>query len=88
MPRNSDPYSNYPWENRFAPRILERGWDYYQDGAVSELTRSAAGYTAVVRGTEGYCVEIVMENGTVGYMDCDCPYAEDGNDCKHMAAVL
>ena len=88
MPRNSDPCSNYPWKNRFDPRILERGWDYYQDGAVSELTRSAAGYSAVVRGTEDYCVEIEMENGAVGYMDCDCPYAEDGNDCKHMAAVL
>ena len=21
-------------------------------------------------------------------MLCDCPYAEDGNYCKHMAAVL
>lgn len=21
-------------------------------------------------------------------MFCDCPYAEDGNNCKHMAAVL
>ena len=21
-------------------------------------------------------------------MDCDCPYAADGNNCKHMAAVL
>lgn len=21
-------------------------------------------------------------------MLCDCPYAEDGNACKHMAAVL
>ena len=23
-----------------------------------------------------------------GQLSCDCPYAEDGNYCKHMAAVL
>ena len=27
-------------------------------------------------------------DGEVSDMECDCPYAEDGNYCKHMAAVL
>ena len=46
------------------------------------------GYKAVVSGSEDYSVEIVIENGKVLSMVCDCPYAEDGNNCKHMAAVL
>ena len=33
-------------------------------------------------------VEIVLKNNRVAQMDCDCPYAADGNNCKHMAAVL
>ena len=80
--------SSYSWERSFSPQILSRGRNYYQNGAVSQLTRNAKGYTAVVEGTEDYCVEVEMEGSTVEFMDCDCPYAEDGNNCKHMAAVL
>ena len=31
-------------------------------------------------------IELIGEN--VIHMTCDCPYAESGNNCKHMAAVL
>ena len=88
MSRKSGNSASYPWESEFPPHILARGWDYYQDGAMSELTRSATGYTALVGGTEDYCVEIDVEGGAVEFMACDCPYAEGGNHCKHMAAVL
>ena len=33
-------------------------------------------------------VEIVLKDDHVVEMYCDCPYAADGNNCKHMAAVL
>ncbi len=29
-----------------------------------------------------------MDGHTITHMDCNCPYAEDGKHCKHMAAVL
>lgn len=32
--------------------------------------------------------EIEIEEDRVYDMHCSCPYAEEGNYCKHMAAVL
>lgn len=42
----------------------------------------------MVEGTEDYEVDIEMEDGRICEMYCTCPYADDGNNCKHMAAVL
>lgn len=33
-------------------------------------------------------MEIELEGENVIHMTCDCPHAESGNNCKHMAAVL
>ena len=77
-----------PWKDWFQPHILERGWAYFDEGRVSELERTEDGYTAIVEGTEEYEVEILLEGDSVEDMRCECPYAEDGNACKHMAAVL
>ena len=33
-------------------------------------------------------MEIFLEDGEVAEMYCSCPYAEEGKNCKHMAAVL
>ena len=76
------------WKNRVPPHILERGRAYFDEGRVLGLERSADGYTACVDGTEEYAVEILLEGDSIEDMICDCPYAEDGNVCKHMAAVL
>lgn len=76
------------WQEYFLPRILERGWNYYKDGAVQSLTTTPTGYRATVSGTEDYEVEIELEGDEIAEMYCDCPYADDGNYCKHMAAVL
>lgn len=43
---------------------------------------------ADVIGSEDYEVEISLSNGEVTDMYCSCPYALDGRNCKHMAAVL
>ena len=72
------------WKDLFQEHILDRGESYYFDGAVLELHKTHG----VVEGTEDYEVDIEMEGGRICEMYCSCPYAEGGNNCKHMAAVL
>ena len=76
------------WKKLFAPHILSRGLDYYESELVEIESMDREFIEAVVEGTEPYSVEIVLKNSRVKQMDCDCPYAADGNNCKHMAAVL
>lgn len=76
------------WKNWFQPHILERGRTYFDEGRVSALEHTEDGYTATVEGTEEYEVEILLDEDSIEDMICDCPYAENGNACKHMAAVL
>lgn len=76
------------WKKLFAPHILSRGLDYYESELVKIESMDDEFIEAVVEGTEPYSVEIVLKNSRVKQMDCDCPYAADGNNCKHMAAVL
>ena len=76
------------WKDWFRPHILERGRIYFDEGRVSDLERTEDGYTAFVDGTEEYGVEILLDGDSIEDMLCDCPHAEEGNYCKHMAAVL
>lgn len=76
------------WEQLFQPHILCRGEAYYEEGRVEDLTFSQGTYTATVYGTDDYTVEILTCGEIVEAMDCTCPYAQDGRNCKHMAAVL
>lgn len=76
------------WRKQFKPHILERGLNYYEEGMVESLEETAEGYKAIVNGSEEYSVEIDIDEGNISYMFCDCPYADEGNCCKHMAAVL
>lgn len=77
-----------PWEYLFKTHILARGRDYYENGAVASLEKTETGYQATVEGTYDYEVEVEIHDNEVVELFCDCPYAEDGNYCKHMAAVL
>ena len=76
------------WERLFGSQVLYRGWDYYQSGYVGKIKTTERGFTAVVEGSYEYDVSIILKDGHVTQMSCDCPYAEDGSHCKHMAAVL
>ena len=68
-------------------RILVRGEEYYEIGAVSELEEDSPGeWTATVEGTENYSVEISMDGKEIESWYCDCPY--DGEICKHVVATL
>lgn len=76
------------WKHLFEPHILARGEYYYFDGAVTKLEENDNGYAAVVVGNDAYEVEIEIEGDEIVDMTCTCPYAAEGNRCKHMAAVL
>lgn len=76
------------WKKSFAIHILERGYDYYLENAVENLDVSDDIIRTDVMGSEDYEVEISLSNGEVTDMYCSCPYALDGRNCKHMAAVL
>lgn len=68
-------------------RILLRGEEYYEIGAVSELEEDSPGeWTATVEGTENYNVEMSMDGKEIKSWYCDCPY--DGEICKHIVATL
>ena len=76
------------WQRLFPDKILERGYDYYINDLVDDFQLKKGTLTATVQGSEDYTVRIRFENDRISEMDCTCPYAEDGNYCKHMAAVL
>ena len=79
----------YGWKELFEPHILMRGQYYAQDGAVEDIHVDTTGnITATVYGTEEYAVEIELDGNKIVDMDCDCPYSQSGNYCKHEAAVL
>ena len=75
------------WQQLFQEHILERGYDYYCEGAVEEFEQEENIITASVCGTEDYEVQIKLQDTSVVEMECSCPYAEKGLSCKHMAAV-
>ena len=79
---------NHQWKHDFKPWILERGREYYLDNCVTKLIQTGNEIQARVEGSEKYCVEIRLSNGMPVDMFCDCPYADGGENCKHMAAVL
>ena len=76
------------FEKLFDEKILKRGYNYYLEDSVHDVTRNGNHYEGLVYGTEIYEVQIEIDNnGNVEDMDCDCPYAEE-NNCKHMVALL
>ena len=88
MHRKGEKGTKMNWERRFQHWILDRGYDYYLREAVKNMKVTEDCITADVMGTESYEVEIFLEDGEVAEMYCSCPYAEEGKNCKHMAAVL
>lgn len=76
------------WISLFKPWIVERGREYFECGQVVELEEDESLVRANVSGSQEYQVEIRRDDGRVVQMLCDCPYAEGGENCKHMAAVL
>ena len=76
----------YMYESFFAPHIWQRGLDIAQSGAAEIVEQTPSFVHAQVMGTDLYDVIFRFTDEEIT-MDCDCPYAESGKDCKHMAAV-
>lgn len=77
------------WEKYFDENILKRGEGYYQKGKVVDFQADGRKRTATVIGNEEYSVSVEFDrDGSIIDMQCNCPYAENGEYCKHMAAVL
>lgn len=79
---------NTVWHQLFKEHILDRGFDYYNHGLVEGFISSIEFMEATVNGNDEYKVHIDKKGESIIDMSCTCPYAEDGNYCKHMAAVL
>lgn len=76
------------WQNLFTEIILTRGYDYYLSDTIKNMNVSNQTIKAIIAGYQNYEVEIKLEGDNIVKMTCSCPYASDGNNCKHMAAVL
>lgn len=76
------------WKKLFSKTILDRGYNYYCSRTVENLDCSDNVIYASVSGSEDYEVEISLSDNDIEDMYCSCPYASDGTNCKHMAAVL
>jgi uncharacterized Zn finger protein len=67
-------------------RSYKRGEAYFDEERVCALVRFAGMLAATVEGTEDYRVKLWAEGNSLGY-SCDCPFADEGNFCKHCVAV-
>nr|WP_296031793.1 SNF2 helicase associated domain-containing protein [uncultured Dorea sp.] len=80
------------WKKRFTNRVLQRGQMYYLCGNVTidEVDDDYIGATVSSNDSKrSYSVDISFDDEPDSpQMWCDCPYAEEGNNCKHMAAVM
>lgn len=76
------------WKYLFSNLILQRGRQYYERGRVQSIMQNGRLFQAEVVGSITYRVEAQLQQGKVPILSCECPYAEDGSYCKHMAALM
>jgi len=69
--------------------ITQRGKEYFESGNVTSLEEVEKGeWVATVYGSTVYNVEIELAAKKIKLTDCNCPYFEGNDHCKHVAAVL
>ena len=76
------------WQRNFDAQTLRNGRQYYTSGLVRDLMQVKPGeYHALVLGTQQY--DVIVKAGSQGMSTyfCNCPWANNGHMCKHMAAV-
>ena len=79
------------WERQFGEMALIRGEQYAFGGNVLSISwrDDYQHFNALVKGNNTYHVAgIYKTDNTVSKLKCDCPWANKGHRCKHMAAVL
>lgn len=76
------------FENSIEKKILDRGFNYYEQKSVEEVEALGGGeFSAEVEGSETYEVFVKIEDNKVSEYSCTCPY-DYGDVCKHIVAVL
>lgn len=80
---------NFPYAQYADPRTIQRGREYYKRGRVWNVELvSAREAVCLIEGDSGeYEVNIEVDKRGQLLFDCDCPFAEEGNFCKHMVAA-
>jgi len=74
------------FEEHISEIILTRGKNYFEAGAVDDLSKEDGHWFASVHGSDVY--EVVIQGiRSIKEWDCDCPY-DRGPICKHVTAVL
>jgi uncharacterized Zn finger protein len=78
----------FNFEDFMSSRILERGWDYFEDDRVKRLRHDEDEWSARVSGSTNYHVSISMtDENKIDDAICNCPYDSEAF-CKHIAATL
>ena len=77
------------FEKTVEPQIVNRGFHYFEDEAISEIEQVEKGeFCATVTGSEEYAVFVKIDkNLNITSHSCDCPY-DWGTVCKHEVAVF
>lgn len=75
------------WEGYFSDTILNRGKQYYDQDRVKGYDETEHLIKARVLGTKVYPVKIALM-GDLAIPSCTCPYFQDNDSCKHIAAVM
>ncbi len=81
--------ANFPYNHYADSRSIQRGQAYYKDDRVWDIEASETQAICEVNGDSSdytVTIEIDKKTGKLAF-DCDCPYAYDGNFCKHMVAA-
>ncbi len=70
-------------------KAFQRGFRYYEDGAILNPRKRGAGLIAECQGSQPapYRVEIHLSSEGIAWGICTCPGGEGGH-CKHAAALL
>ena len=76
------------WRTLFNENILCGAEDYIHSNSVHDLHTDDNHIVAMVAGPDNFKVEIELDGDASPKMQCTCPDAKAGANCKHMAAVL
>jgi superfamily II DNA or RNA helicase len=72
---------------QFASGVRERGAAYFRQRRVREVSRTATFFSAEVRGSSLYDVDLSLDGHDLT-VSCTCPYSDGYATCKHIWAAL
>jgi len=79
----------FPYYQYADYKTIQRGQQYYRDGRVYDMEVFDDYAVCQVNGdSDDYEVTISLVGRNKVHMNCNCPYADLGNLCKHMVASM